>query len=132
MKFIPNRGALVEINAPGGIVHQAVARAAGKARDDAKRIIYAEGRVQTGALGQSVRAEQSRYNGQSVRYFVRSDLKYSLAQHEGVKGPVYPKRAKALRFQQNGKVIFAKSTKGFKGIKYLTRAVDNLTPADFA
>lgn len=115
-----------------GIVDQGVARAAGKVRDDAKRIISAEGRVGTGALQQSIIVRKGRLLSNHSTYLVGSPLKYAIYQHDGVPGPVVPRRARVLRFKVQGRTVFAMRTRGFRGIKFLTRALDGLTPADFA
>lgn len=89
--------------------------------DRARQIIISEGRVRTGDLANSIQVEQvGRYE-----FKVGSDLHYAKYQHEGVKGPVRPVRAKVLRFKPKGsnQYVFAKETKGFPGIFFLTRAM---------
>lgn len=131
MRVKIDRAAIRRLSASGGIVDQAVARAAGRVRDDAKRIISSEGRVNTGALVQSIYVKKGRDLGHVTTYYVGSDLKYAIFQHEGVQGPIVPRRARVLRFTSGGKTVFTMRSRGFKGIKYLTRALDNLTPGDY-
>lgn len=122
-----------ELNSPKGAVGLSVAKAAGKVRDDAKRIITSEGRVNTGALRQSVRSELLWANQHGGRYRVGTDNVAALPQHEGVEGPVLPRRAKVLRFKPKGSstFIFRPRSSGFSGIKFLTRALSQLTVKDF-
>lgn len=128
-----NDAAFVQLTQPGGIVDLMVAKAAGKARDEAKKIIRDEDRVDTGALMQSIKSERVSHGASGVRYQVGSDLAYAILQEKGVQGPIYPRRARVLRFKPKGATtfVFARSVKGFEGIHFLKRAVDSLTPRDF-
>lgn len=127
-------------------VDRGVARAAGTVRDRAKRIIRDEGRVDTGALEQSIESTRTDYTMQRVTYEVGSRLPYALAQEEGVQGPIYPKRAKVLRFKpkkgsplvalakKKGKgkgYVFLAKVNGFEGIHFMKRAMEGLGPDDF-
>lgn len=127
-----DRAALKRLSSPGGMIDASVAKAAGRVRDNAKRIIYSEGRVQTGALAQSIVSQRSVSSAAGAIYTVSSDLKYAIYQHEGVRGPIYPRRAKMLRFKVGGRTVFARSVRGFKGIKFLERALRELSAADYA
>lgn len=117
----------------GASVGRGTARAAAKVRDDAKRIITDEGRVDTGALRNSIVSQKVATTAGSAIYTVGSDMEYAMAQHEGVKGPVVPVHARVLRFTPKGAsaVVFRPRTRGFEGIHYLTRALDGLKPEDF-
>jgi len=113
-------------------VPQAVWRAVGKVRDRAKANITTSGRVDTGALRQSIVGRRLRGGKGGVWYQVGSDLDYAIYQHEGTQGPIYPRRAKVLRFTgSSGTYVFAKQVRGIEGVKYLTRALESLTVADF-
>lgn len=113
-------------------VPQAVWRAAGKVRDRAKANITAAGLVDTGALRQSVVGRRLRDGKSGVWYEVGSDLEYAIYQHEGTKGPIYPRRAKVLRFTgSSGGYVFARQVQGVKATKFLTQALESLTVADF-
>lgn len=122
VRFEYRHAATAEI---GVLVDTGVARTAGSVRDDAKRIIRAEGRVDTGALVQSIETRRVGSAGHTVTYEVGSRLDYAIYQHEGVRGPVLPRTAKVLRFKPSGssKFVFARQTKGFRGIYFLTRAL---------
>lgn len=128
-----NEAAFRQMNAPGGIIEKAVQRAAGKVRDNGVRIIHAEGRVDTGALAQSVKTELVRSDTRGVYYRVAADQTYARYQHDGVPGPIYPRRAKVLRFTPKGGsvAIFRPQVSGFDGIYFLTRPLADLQPHDF-
>lgn len=113
-------------------VPQAVRRAAGKVRDRAKANITSAGRVDTGAMrAQLVGRRLSK--GSGVWYEVGSPVPYAIYQHQGVTGPVVPRRAKVLRFKPSGSstYVFARSTSGFLGAPFLTDALASLTAGDF-
>lgn len=44
----------------------------------------------------------------------------------GLKGPIVPRKGKALRFEIDGKVVFARSVKGFKGVAMVRGNWENL------
>lgn len=115
------------------MVPQAVFRAAGKVRDRAKMNIKAAGRIDTGAMRNSITAKRltGTSRGGGVWYEVGSNLPYAIYQHEGTHGPIYPRRAKVLRFKVGGKVVFARSVKGVKGVPFLTDALKSLSVGDF-
>lgn len=124
-----NQAAIRSLSDPGGTIDQAVRRAAGKTRDEAKAIVTSEGRIDTGLLRNSIRTQRVG----DAHWQVGSDVDYALYQHEGVR-PFGPKRKRFLRFIPKGgsTYVFAKRVRGFRGIKYLTRALDRLTARDFA
>lgn len=88
-----------------------------------------KGRHSTGRLGQSIQARKAG----PFQWTVGSFLEYAIYQEEGVRGPVYPRRAKVLRFKPKGasQFVFARFTKGFPGAHYLRDAYQSLTEADF-
>lgn len=113
-------------------VPQAVWRAAGKVRDRAKVNITKAGRVDTGAMRNSIVGRRMRDGRQGVWYEVGSDLPYAIFQHEGTTGPIYPRRAKVLRFKGTaGTYVFPKSVAGVTAAPFLTDALRSLTVADF-
>lgn len=122
---------LIKINSPGGIVNQGVAKAAGRLRDQAKLEINSAGRVNNGTLQGSIISRHVSTSTRGVTYEVGSSLPYARYQHDGVKGPIYPRRAKVLRFESRGKVVFARFVSGFKGIFFLTKPLAKLKPRDF-
>lgn len=131
ISFTPNASWLAREAGDSGMLGRAAARGAGRLRDNAKRNVTTAGRVDTGALRQSIRAEKIRQDTKAITYAVGSPLKYAIYQHEGVKGPVLPRRAKALRFKVGGQTVFAKRTKGFPGAPFLTDALRALKVTDF-
>lgn len=113
------------------MVPHAVEKAAGVLRDRAKRKLTDAGRIDTGALRNSITSRRVD-NGKVVRYEVGTDLPYAYYQHEGVEGPIYPRRAKVLRFTaKGGKVVFAAFVSGFKGVPYLTDPLHDMQISDF-
>lgn len=128
-----NEQAFRRMNSPNGIIGRSVQHAAGVARDNAKRIITQEGRIDTGALRQNVRSEEVTTSMSGVYWRIISDLPYSMYQHEGVQGPIYPRRAKVLRFRPKGGggYIFRAKVNGFPGIYFLTRPLAELSVSDF-
>lgn len=111
------------------MVDLGVEKAADRTADRAKLVLRGAGRIDTGALVQSIRAERVRLG----LWRVGSPLPYAIYQHEGVRGPVYPRRAKVLRFKPKGSnsFVFARHTSGFKGVPFLTDALKQLTPDDY-
>lgn len=91
--------------------------------------LSAAGRNNTGRLAQSIQARRAG----PFEWTVGSFLEYAIYQEEGVRGPIYPKRAKVLRFKPKGasSFVFARYTKGFAGVHYLRDAYNALTEADF-
>lgn len=118
------------------VAEPAVAKAAGHTRDRAKGILTQEGRIDTGRLRNSLYSKRLGEIDGGYWYEVGSRLPYAKFQHDGVKGPVLPRRAKVLRFKpkgaKRGQYVFARSTKGFKGVKYLERARAMLTMNDYS
>ena len=112
-------------------VPQAVWRAAGRVRDRAKVGITQAGRIDTGAMRNSIVALRLRARG-GVWYEVGSNLPYTIYQHEGTKGPIVPRRAKVLRFKgSSGSYVFPKQVRGVTGAPFLTDALRTLTVNDF-
>lgn len=107
-------------------------RVAGKVRDRSKEIITSEGRVDTGAMRQSIESVEVSRSGGKVTFEVGSRLEYAIYQHEGVEGPIYPRRAKVLRFKPSGSssYVFSAYSSGFAGIKFLTRALNDVSADD--
>lgn len=122
------------LTAPGGLADQATMRAAGRARDRAKMNLTRAGRIDTGLLRQSIVAERVRSSNNSVTYRVGSPLDYAIYQEEGVRGPIYPRRARVLRFRPKGggAYIFRPYVSGFPGAHYLRDAFAATSAQDFA
>lgn len=130
---------IVKLGGPGGLVDQAVRKAAGRTRDRAKQNLTTAGRVDTGALRQSVVSERYGSGGTLITYLVGSPLPYAIynEQGTGIYGPrhamIVPRRAKVLRWKsrKTGAFVFAPSVKGMEGTRFLERALYDLTAADF-
>lgn len=109
-------------------------RAAIRTRDRARANLLMSGRYDTGRLFHSidVRWAPPAKGPNSVTYNVGTPLRYGLYQEKGI-GPVYPVRAKVLRFKPVGSntFVFARRTRGFRGIHYLERAYKQLSLSDF-
>lgn len=113
-------------------VPQAVWRAAGKVRDRAKANVGKMGRVDTGAMRNSIVGRRMRGGKAGVWYEVGSDLPYAIFQHEGTRTPIVPRRAKVLRFKgQGGSYVFPKQVRGVTAAPFLTDALKTLTVGDF-
>jgi len=113
-------------------VPQAVWKATRKVRDRAKANITGAGRVDTGAMRNSVVARRVRSGAREVRYQVGSDLPYTIFQHDGTQGPIVPRRARVLRFTgSSGQLVFTKQVRGVTGVPFLTNALASLSVSDF-
>lgn len=97
----------------------AARRAAAKTRDEVKRNIVSQGRVDSGRMLGSI--EEQRLG--AGEYVVKSDLEYTIYQEKGI-GPVVPRSASVLVFKPKGSgaFVFAQRTKGFEGGKFFERA----------
>lgn len=112
---------------------RAAKRAADATRDRAKANLVRAGRVNTGKLLRSIHTFNRTAGRDRAVYAVGSALHYAGWQEEGVKGPIFPKRAKVLRFKPKGSAtfIFRPSVKGFAGAFYLRDAYRSLSRKDF-
>lgn len=134
-----DEGKLEEWFGPGGPPANGLLKAAGRARDMSKAIITQEGRVDTGQMRNAITSELVEVGWFRRRMVARVTAwaDHAVFQHEGTAwnglGYIRPVRAKVLRFKPKGssKYVFATKVKGVRGIKFLKRAVDRLTPADF-
>lgn len=134
INFEPNRHEIRRlVEDRQGSVFQGVRRASGRTRDRAKVNITRAGRVDTGNLRRSIRATEPRVRGRKVVAQIGSPLKYAWWQHEGTEGPIYPRRARVLRFRPKGSraFIFRPRVSGIEGEPFLTDALDDLTVDDF-
>lgn len=115
-----------------GTIAQATWRAAGKVRDDAKRELTSQGRIDTGKLRQSIVGRRVRGSGTGILYEIGSPLDYAIYQHEGTKDHG-PRTARILRFKPKGSgvFVFAQRVRGVTPSKFLTRALQRLTVSDF-
>lgn len=98
----------------------------------AQMVIVEEGRVDTGAMLNSLKNERVSSGPVEWSVEIRTGVPYAGFQHDGI-GPVTPKKAKVLRFKPKGSAgyVFARRTKGFPGIFFLTEALERLDVDDF-
>lgn len=110
------------------VVDRAMLRAGGRVRDAARAALTTAGRIDTGRLRNDIRVSTVRRSGRNLEVSVGTDLDYGIYQHEGVDGPVYPRRAKVLRFKPKGSstFVFAQRVRGFEGVPYLTIGLEAL------
>lgn len=131
IRFTLNQQEFRRMQTPAGTIGRSVQRAAGKVRDDAKREITAQGRVDTGKMRQSGRTQRIS-RGPGTWYEVEFPGAVAWFQHEGTKAHG-PRRAKLLRFKPKGSstFVFAKRVRGVTPSKFLTKALARLTVNDF-
>lgn len=131
MTLVLNQAAIDRLTQQGGLVNRGVQRAAGSVRDEARRIITEEGRIDTGALRQSIESSAAHIHGShTATYRIGSRLDYAKYQHDGVR-PFGPRRAKVLRWRSGGVYVFSTHSSGFAGIFFMTRALRRLSKSDF-
>lgn len=108
-KFVLDRNGLrQELTGPQGKAVLLAARMARQVAGQAKT----GAPVKTGALSQNIHPDpMPTVSGMRVTTKVEALQDYAMAVHEGVRGGkvIYPKKAKALRFQIGGRTVFAKS-----------------------
>jgi hypothetical protein len=118
----------------GGHSREAVRRAANRTNTRARDAITAAGRVGTGEMRDKMTSEESpRSTPMRPVYRVYSAVRWAGWQEWGVQGPIYPVRAKALRFKPKGSAsfVFAKFVRGFPGAHFMRSAYNQLTQRDF-
>lgn len=77
--------------------------------------------VKTGYLRENILIFRGMDTGFVVRYTVIPMASYSIYQEWGT-GPIYPVRAKALRWEDHGVVVFAAHTRGVPAVHYMAKA----------
>lgn len=114
------------------VTNTSAKRAAQRARDRARENITRAGRVDTGRMRDSIRIHVTRTDPKGSEYTIGSEVPYTSFQEEGI-GPVYPVRARVLRFKPKGSsvFIFRPRTKGFLGAHFLRDALRSVTLRDF-
>lgn len=105
------------------------------ARATARRVqneIRALGRVNSGKMVSSVTVQGPRQGGETTTFTVGSDLFYFWIQNDGT-GPIYPVRAKFLRFKPKGSAtfVFAKRTRGVPAGRFMEKASRGVRISDF-
>lgn len=116
----------------GTTLHRAVQAAAVRSTARARSYITAAGRVEFGRLRDSVTWRPKTLTNRRVEYEVGSWLHYAGYQERGI-GPVYPVRAKVLRWRLKGTnvYIFRPRSSGFRGAFYMRDTLRALNPGDF-
>lgn len=105
------------LNNPRGTVGRYMARVGRLILDGAKRLVG----VRTGALKKSLYMRHERSaRGQIVT--VGANMRYSLVHHDGSSPHVIVAHGRVLRFNQGGRVVYARRVfhPGFRGRNYLT------------
>lgn len=107
-------------------------RAAIRVRDRARDNVTAAGRVNTGAMRDSIRVYPVYSHPEASSFEVGSVLPYTNYQEFGI-GPVFPVTAQVLRFKPKGSgvFVFAAYTRGFKGAHFMRKAWRSITVRDF-
>jgi hypothetical protein len=125
-----DQGAIVRV--VGGQSKDAARRAATKILERARGNLSAMGRTHTGALTNSLMVLDVTGNPLVPSFAVGSGLKYAIYQELGV-GRINARSGGRLVFRPkgSGKLVFAKSVRGFSGAHYLQRAVSASSVSDF-
>jgi hypothetical protein len=127
VRVVVHEAKIAEMMSPAGQVGRAAARAAGRVRDRAKENVS----VDTGLLRNSIVAEPQPSPGPfSVVWRIGTDLDYGLWQEVGT-GPIFARRAPMLVFKVGNRWVRTYSTRGVPAQRYLTRAIEATTVADF-
>lgn len=105
------------------------------ARATARRVqneIRSQGRVNSGKMVSSVTVQGPRNGRDKTTFSVGSDLFYFWIQNDGT-GPIYPVRAKFLRFKPKGSstFVFAKRTRGVPAGRFMEKASRGIRISDF-
>lgn len=106
---------------------EALKRAVNKASLTIEREAKARAPRRTGTLARSIHTELATSSIHAVTGKVGTNLSYAVHQEYGVR-PFGVRRAKALRFNVGGKVVFAKRVRGFKGRFYFKGAIEAARP----
>lgn len=105
--------------------------AAIKTQGRARAVLRNGGHNRTGRLSDSIEYRVVRKAHTGCQITVGSRLHYAGYVENG-RGWVYPKKAKALRFVINGKVIYAKKARPSKPVRYLAKAFSRMKASDFS
>ncbi|MFJ4960266.1 hypothetical protein [Streptomyces sp. NPDC088739] len=118
------------LSSPTGPVVQLVARVT----RDVLRTVEVECPKRTGDTSRSFRSDITIRPGRQVRGRVYSDdpVVGYLEKGTGLFGPrarrIVPRRAKALRFEVGGQVVFARSVKGMRPKPFMRRSLEIASP----
>lgn len=126
VRVVIRRGAVAHMMSPTGEIGRASARAAGAIRDRAKE----NAPVDEGLLRNSIVSELAEQTATRIVWRVGTNVEYAIYQELGT-GPIFARRAPYLVFKVGGKWVRTYSTRGVPAVRYLTRAVEATTSADF-
>jgi hypothetical protein len=127
VRVLVHRAAIAQMMTPTGGIGRAAARAAGGVRDRAK-----EGAtVRTGLMRNSIVAElQPSPSPYSILWRIGSDVFYAPYQELGTP-PIHARRAPLLTFKVGNQWVSTYSTRGVPAARFLTKAIETVTSADF-
>jgi len=126
VRVVINRGGIAHMMSPAGSVGRAAARGAGAIRDRGKE----NAPVDEGLLRNSIVAELFEQTPTKVVWRIGTSVFYAIFQEVGT-GPIFARRAPYLVFKVGGRWVKTYSTRGVPAVRYLTRAVEATTSADF-
>ena len=111
---------------------EASERGAQRAKELIQQEIRAAGRMDRYRMFHSVRVHRERASGSQFSAWVGPDVPYAKWQNDGT-GPIYPRRAKVLRFKPkgSGSFVFARRTKGVPAARFMEKAARRLSTQDF-
>lgn len=124
------------LHSPGGPVFQGLQRGVGRGRDLAKLDLTINQLVDTGMLRNQIESSVT-IRGQDLVGRVTSYATYTMFVHQGTRGPIVPRRARALRFtpKGSGTAIFRPRVRGTletgRWSPFLTNSLEKLTIGDF-
>jgi HK97 gp10 family phage protein len=126
MRVVIHQEQIAYMMSPAGEIGRRSARAAGRVRDRAKE----KAPVDTGLLRNSIVAELQSQSATSVTWRIGSNVQYALYQELGT-GPIYARRAPLLVFKVGNRWVSTYSTRGVPAVRMLTKAVEQVSIADF-
>lgn len=121
VQYVPNKNHYIEFQSTKGMVGKHIGRLGTRISLRAKRQVG----VDTGRLRASIRSRVTQ-GIKGPMAIIGSSQRHALLHHEGSKAhTIRPRKAKALRFKQGGRIVYAHSVNhpGTKANKYLS---DNL------
>lgn len=107
-------------------------RGAARAKELIQQEIKAAGRMDRYRMYHSVGVHRQRASGSQFSAWVGPNVPYARWQNDGT-GPIYPRRAKFLRFKPKGSntFVFAKRTKGVPAARFMEKAARRISTKDF-
>lgn len=115
----------------GGMINEAVRRAAEIAKERARDNIAIAGRNRTGEMSNSIITEDATIKPENVVYRVRSRARHSYWQEFG-RGPVQGNPILRFKPKNSSKFIFRPRVGPASGIEFMGKALKSLRPGDYA